>query len=81
MQHLVEYDIEGTEIKHGDRVATIKLNGRARGGDLMIAYVYKPDVTKPASLVISKTDLDSKTPRHYYDMYKRLTHKILILKD
>ena len=32
-------DLFGNELAHGDRVITIKLNYRARGGDLAVAFV------------------------------------------
>lgn len=79
--HKIELDINGVELKHGDKVATIRLNGRARGGDLVEAYIYRPDISKPSVLVISKADLNEPRPRTYYDLYTRLHNKVLVLNN
>lgn len=76
-----ELDINGVELKHGDKVVTIRMNGRARGGDLVEAYIYRPDTTKPSVLVISKADLNEPIPRTYYDLYTRLHNKVRVIND
>ena len=77
----VELDINGDVLQHGDKVVTIELNGKARGGDLVIAYVHKLNANTPAVLVKSEQDLHSATPRTYYSLYRRLQNKTMIIRD
>lgn len=77
----VELDINGVVLKHGDKVATIELNGRARGGDLVIAYIYKPDINNNAILVRTQADLNEPRPRTFYNLYSRLQNKVLVLNN
>lgn len=77
----IELDINGVELKHGDKVVTIELNGKARGGNLVIAYVHKLNHDTPAKLVFSEQDLHCVTPRTYYTLYTRLQNKTMIIKD
>lgn len=76
-----ELDIKGKELKHGDKVITIVVNYRAKGGDLGFAYVFKPDSNKPARLVDSAEDLEIPNPYPRHKYYKRLEGKVLIIND
>ena len=76
-----EFDINGIELQHGDKVVTVQLNGKARGGDLVIAYVHKLNSNTPAVLVKSEQDLHSDAPRTYYNLYTRLQNKTMIIRD
>lgn len=76
-----EVDINGIELQHGDKVVTIKLNGKARGGNLVIAYVHKLNPDMPAKLVFSQAELNEPIPRTSYKLYTRLQNKIMIIKD
>ena len=76
-----EFDINGIELQHGDKVVTIELNGKARGGNLVTAYVHKLNPDTPATLVFSEQDLHSTTPRTYYRLYTRLQNKTMIIRD
>lgn len=81
MKEYKEFDINGVEIKHGDKVVTIKKNGNAKGGDLVIVYVWKPNINTKARLITQELDLTLADPYSTYTLYTRLHNKILILKD
>ena len=42
-------DLLGQDLVHGDLVFTIEKNGRAVGGDLIVAKFNQPDVSKSAT--------------------------------
>ena len=59
-------DLFGNELAHGDRVITIKLNYRARGGDLAVVFVKDFD-----GILRFVHDMDDTHPA--YSFYKIVT--------